>query len=54
MTDHMPGIPLIKDQLETNAPVKANVMDRELAALQDGAKVLPDQPKTQTIITTKL
>jgi hypothetical protein len=52
--DIWPGIPLIKDQLEIDVPEETCVMGKELAALQDGAKVFPDQPKTPIITIMKL
>jgi hypothetical protein len=52
--ENMPGSPLIKDYLEADAPTKTFVMDKELAVQKNYAQVLPDQPKTQTIATTKV
>ena len=48
------GTLLIKVQLEIDVVTLINVMDKELAVDMDGAKVLLDQPKMQTILTIRL
>ncbi len=43
----------IKQQLQINAQIKINAMDKELAALQDGAQVFLDPKKEEHTIITK-
>jgi hypothetical protein len=52
--EYTPGILLIRGKIKTNANTIMNVMGKELAVLKDSVEVLPDQPKTHTITTTKL
>jgi|LakMenEpi03Aug12_release.lakeMendotaPanAssembly.Ray.scaffolds.fasta_scaffold4832827_1 hypothetical protein len=54
MLAHMPGTLLMKDQLEIDAQMPINVMDKELVLNMDGALELQDQPRVQAIITMKL
>ena len=50
----MPGTPLMRDQLETDARTATNAMDKGPALPSDGAKELQDRPRTRTIDTTRL
>jgi hypothetical protein len=51
---NIPGIPLIRDQMEIDAPTTINATGKELAVSQTGAKELQDQQKTPITTMTKL